>query len=99
MLWDWGNSFHKCIEDQEKSKSIENDISNLLKNEKWQERLAKRGIAFFEFVKCWVEYVESIVVKTKDIQWKYFPGYNKLVKCFLVEMKNRPILEYPDAMK
>lgn len=46
--------------------------------------MSKRGIAFFYFVKYWVEYIESIAVKTKDIQWKYFPGYNKLIKCFLV---------------
>ena len=38
-------------------------------------------------------------MNTKDIQWKYFPGYNKLIKCFLVELKKRPILEYPDALK
>ena len=38
-------------------------------------------------------------MKTKDVQWKYFPGYNKLVKCYLLEMKKRPIMEYPDALK
>ena len=61
--------------------------------------MSKRGIAFFYFVKYWVEYIESMAVKTKDIQWKYFPGYNKIIKCFLVELKKRSILEYPDALK
>lgn len=67
--------------------------------EDWKYRLSKRGITFFQFVQCWVEYVESIVVNAKDIQWKYFPGYSKILKCFLLEMKKRPILEYPDILK
>lgn len=43
--------------------------------------------------------MEGIVVNAKDIQWKYFPGYSKILKCFLSEMKKRPILEYPDILK
>ena len=61
--------------------------------------MSKRGIAFFYLVKYWIEYIELIVVKTRDIQWKYFPGYNKIVRCILAEMKKRPILDYPDALK
>ena len=75
------------------------EIQELLAREDWKTRMTKRGIAFFYFVKYWIEYIESIVVKTKDVQWKYFPGYNKIVKCLLVEMKKRSILEYPDALK
>lgn len=61
--------------------------------------MQKRSTGFFYFLIYWVEEIERATRKAKDIQWKYFPGYNKLIKCFLVEMKNRPILEYPDAMK
>lgn len=61
--------------------------------------MGKRGSAFFYFLSYWVNYVEDIAVKSKDIQWKYFPGYNRLMKSFLVQMKKKSILEYPDAMK
>lgn len=47
----------------------------------------------------WVEYIESIVIRVKEIQWKYFPGYNRIVKCFLVELKKRPLLEFSDTLK
>lgn len=43
-------------------------------------------------------YVESNLRNSKDIQWNYFPGYNRLLKGFFVELKLRPILEYPDAL-
>jgi hypothetical protein len=39
-----------------------------------------------------------MIPTTKDIEWKFFPGYNKLLKGFLVEMKTRQILEYPDSL-
>lgn len=42
--------------------------------------------------------IESSLPGKKDIQWRYFPGYNRLLKGFFVEMKQRPILHYPDAL-
>ena len=59
----------------------------------------RRGTAFFFFVRFWVLYVEGIAVKSRDIQWRYFPGYNRIVRSLLIEMKKRNIVEYPDAMK
>ena len=61
--------------------------------------MSKRSSAFFYFVKFWVQYIEECVIKARDIQWKYFPGYNKLIKCFLIELKKRSIMEYPSALK
>lgn len=34
----------------------------------------------------------------KEIQWRYFPGYNRLLRGYFVEMKTRDILEYPESM-
>ena len=45
-----------------------------------------------------VTFVDSNLLSSKDIQWNYFPGYNRLLKGFFVELKLRPILEYPDAL-
>jgi hypothetical protein len=61
--------------------------------------MKKRGNAFFAFVKYWVNYVESIVINSKNINWHNFPGYNKILFCFMTEMKAKPILSYSDAMK
>jgi len=98
-LFDWSNNFHRCIEHIDKYQIDNSDIEEILNREDWKFRMSKRGITFFQFLKCWVDYVETVVPKPKDIQWKYFPGYNKLLRCFLCEMKKRPILEYPDILK
>lgn len=34
----------------------------------------------------------------QDVEWAYFPGYNRLLRGFFVELKLRPILDYPDAL-
>ena len=99
VLCDWDRNYHKCVEEEERYQAALHDIQAMLDGEDWKIRMTKRGIAFFYFVKYWIEYIESIVVKAKDVQWKYFPGYNKIIKCFLLEMKKRPIIEYPDALK
>ena len=92
ILFDWGSGFHKCLENEEKNQDLDYSMSELLKKKEWKERISKRSTAFFYFVKYWVEYISSIAIKTKDIQWKYFPGYHKLIKCFLAELKKRSIL-------
>ena len=61
--------------------------------------MKKRSSSFFFFIIYWVEYIESKVIRSKDISWQYFPGYNKIIKYFLIEMKKRPIIHYPDALK
>jgi hypothetical protein len=32
----------------------------------------------------WCDYVESIAVNSKNLKWKHFPGYNKILHAFLV---------------
>lgn len=34
----------------------------------------------------------------KFIQWKYFPGYNKLVRSFLCEMKKKDLVKYSESL-
>ena len=53
--------------------------------------MKKRGGAFFAFVRYWAAYIEDIAQKSKYIQWRYFPGYSKILQSFMVEMKTKPI--------
>ena len=32
------------------------------------------------------------------MKWKHFPGYNKILHAFLVEMKNTDLVDYTDRM-
>jgi hypothetical protein len=61
--------------------------------------MKKRGGAFFAFVKYWGNYVETIAINSKHINWRYFPGYNKILLSFMAEMKNKSIADYSDIMK
>ncbi len=40
----------------------------------------------------------ELAKRLKLIQYTYCPGYNKLVKTFLIEMKKKPITEYESCM-
>jgi hypothetical protein len=53
----------------------------------------ERG-AYFSLIKYWITYIETIVVNSKNITWKYFPGYKKILHSFLAEMKIRDIISY-----
>lgn len=98
-MFDWEHSFYKCIEKEAKGTINKTELEEILKTLEWKHRFAKRGAAFHYFIIFWVEYIESILIKIKDIQWQYFPGYNKIIKAFFVEMKGKGILEYPDSLK
>lgn len=105
LLFDWERKFYRCIKNTPPptaSRSInvplQMNIADILACPEWKERFIKRGLAFFYFIKYWVDYVIAVVPVTSQIQWKYFPGYNRLLKGFFVEMKLRSITEYPDAL-
>jgi hypothetical protein len=42
--------------------------------------------------------VDTALQNSQYVEWIYFPGYTRLIRGFLVELKLRPIQEYPDAI-
>jgi hypothetical protein len=40
-----------------------------------------------------------IAVNSKHVNWRYFPGYNKILYSFLVELKVKKVTQYSQAMK
>lgn len=97
-MFDWEHHFHKHLRRDDHIEDNSMALSEILMQENWKGRFVKRGLAFFYFIKYWVTYVESTLQSSKEVQWVYFPGYNRLIRGFLVELKERPILEYPDAL-
>ncbi len=53
-LFDWSNNFHKCLENYDKYQISSGEIYEVLVREDWKYGLSKRGITFFQFIKCWV---------------------------------------------
>jgi len=39
------------------------------------------------------------VIVNEHIPWQDLPGYRKLLKAFLIEIKKREITEFPEALK
>jgi hypothetical protein len=97
-LFDWEQHFYKWLPRDLELESEDISLNDTLAQAHWRDRFTRRGLAFFYFLKYWVTYIESSLPEKKDIQWRYFPGYNRLLKGFFAEMKTRPILQYPDAL-
>lgn len=66
-------------------------------SETWQQKIQKRGLSFFNFLK---QYIFHILDQTKSgqILWSSIPGYKLLLKVYLLELKERKITEYPEAL-
>lgn len=82
LMFDWENNFYNMIESEEDYSKTEAKLMELMRTNDWEIRMKKRGGAFFAFVRYWVTYIESIVVNSKHISWRYFPGYNKILLSF-----------------
>ncbi|OMJ90926.1 hypothetical protein SteCoe_6590 [Stentor coeruleus] len=89
---DWG-PFHELL-----PKDIKNDeFSNYMQKDDWRSRIEKRGIAFFTFFEEWIEHAHK-QSGSQNFIWSCIPGYKILLKAFLIEMKERLIIEYPEAL-
>ena len=96
-FFNWDDKFYKWIPESDlKSKNMK-ILSNILTMNKWEEKIAKRGVALFLIISKWAEYVKTTVVNKIEV-WTSIPGYNTIVRVILSEMKERPLAEYPDAL-
>jgi hypothetical protein len=72
-------------------------IRHIESNKKWQARVKKRSIAYFQIIKRWAELLKS-TVKTYSLLWQDIPGYRYIVKSLLLELKMRKPTDYPDSL-
>lgn len=49
-------------------------------------------------MKQWAIYVKNTLV-SNNVNWKDVPGYTKIIKAIILEMKEREIQFYPEALK
>ena len=73
-------------------------LQKILATDKWKMRVQKRGVAYFLIVKQWGDYAKRALV-INNVNWVDVPGYLKIVKSILLEMKERDIAYYPEALK
>lgn len=98
LMFDWEGSFIRHIASEEAFIIACHRLGELLRSSGWQERMRRRGGAFFAFIRYWVSYVQSTAANFQSVEWRYFPGYSKILHAFLAEMKLRQVEEYPAAM-
>lgn len=91
-MFDWGCYFVNFLPMEEQDLDAEMRASPL-----WQKRMAKRGLSFFRFLQAWIGYVERCFVH-KYVPWHDIPGYHVLAKAFLLELKQRPVGQMPEAL-
>lgn len=91
-IFDWKN-FYTLIQPGFNKDSFE----AALFSDTWQQKVKKRGLSFFSFLK---QYIFHILDQTKSgqILWISIPGYKLLLKVYLLELKERKISEYPEAL-
>eukprot|EP01017_Pseudomicrothorax_dubius_P027990 TRINITY_DN3285_c0_g1_i9.p1 TRINITY_DN3285_c0_g1~~TRINITY_DN3285_c0_g1_i9.p1 ORF type:complete len:592 (-),score=116.91 TRINITY_DN3285_c0_g1_i9:199-1974(-) len=97
-LFDWDKEFYQYIKNDKKGIEHQTKLMQILSNEDWSKRLAKRGLAYFYFLKEWSDHVYKTLVFKDHIPWQDIPGYRTLVLCFLYALKNRDIRHFPEAM-
>lgn len=100
-MFDWEFQFFRHIpKNGIHSKDYQDSVRFLRRieaNKKWQTRVKKRSLAYFQIIKRWAELLKS-TVKTFSLLWQDIPGYRCIVKSILLELKTRKITEYPDTL-
>lgn len=64
--------------------------------------MEKRTIAFFEIINKVVDYMHDSIAtynqKSNNLFWQDIPGYNQVLRAFLLELKALNIQDYPDSL-
>lgn len=66
----------------------------------WKQVVGKKGSHYFMLIEDYISNA-SKVLGIHDINkyWSLIPGYDILVGSFILEMKIRKIVDYPDVLK
>jgi hypothetical protein len=91
-MFDWQQHFYRLLP-EEKDEEYEAAMSG----ERWQGRMEKRGIAYFRFISQWANDVQRLFVH-QHVPWQDIPGYNVILKSFLLELKERKVENYSEAL-
>jgi hypothetical protein len=86
--------------------SSDNEISERLKETdlivkkeaEWKNRLAKRGLAFYNMVSKLAKYIEYKIVKSMDIKWNNIPGFDIIFEAIHKELLNREVTTYSSQL-
>lgn len=97
-IFDWENEFYYCLKDQPEYTENLAYLNEGLAQEHWKKKFTKRASGFFFFITQLCNYIQRAVVIKDGIPYDDIPGYQKIIKTFILELKNRDIKTYPDSL-
>ncbi|KAL1520173.1 hypothetical protein AB1Y20_023643 [Prymnesium parvum] len=79
---------------------VERRVERALAGKYWRDRLRKRGHCFFLLLEHWMRHVPTAMgwQPGEAVAWKEVPGYPRMIKSLLLEMKQRPVLHWSESM-
>lgn len=95
----WEKDFNHYLKTHTHGTKLHEEIQLIVNSESWQKRFHERNETFFYFLCEWNHYVHKKMLFKNHIPWQDLPGYRILLKSFLVELKNREIVKYPETLK
>ena len=91
QFYDWDTFFYDQLPESTEKKECNQILLRILYGSKWQSKLEKRTIAFFEIINKVVEYMHDTVSvnnqKKQALFYQDIPGYNQILRAFLLELK------------
>jgi hypothetical protein len=103
-LIDWENLFYKKLSIHYAGHDLEDineklqETDKILEKPDWQDRLSKRGLAFFSMIIRLEEYVQNKIVVSRNIKWCNIPGFDIIIKAVKHELGNREVSKYPSQL-
>lgn len=91
-MLDWQQHFYHHLPEENNP-----EYEAVITEERWQSRMEKRGIAYFRFISQWANDVKRLFVH-QNVPWQDIPGYNIILKSFLLELKERRVENYSEAL-
>jgi len=97
-MFDWEKNFYGHIKNTEGGQNNYETLRKILEDKELQEKISKKGVAFYLFLTEWANQVERTIVTKEQVPWPDIPGYTTLIKSFLLDLKTKDVRRYPEAM-
>lgn len=96
-FFNWNEYFYNMIADMSECKENRMILDKLLQNKRWEEKIGKRGVAFFLIISKWAQYVQTTVVNNKFL-WKNIPGFPTILRVVMTQLKEIHVGEVKDSL-
>lgn len=97
-VFNWEKEFFQYFKELPEYKENQTVLKDALAIDHWRKRFTKRASGFFFFIQQLSNYIQKSLIAKDGIPYNEIPGYSKIVKTFLIELKEKDVKAYPDSM-